>query len=111
MPSSGLTTVNTVVKVSLTSLQGSHDVGVEPGLVPDPDVVDLALVHLLLLHKGALSRNLSTWPFGLKNHLSFFYTLMPKGYFCTSVQSWALEVFLNLFNNEKGFFAFFIKLI
>ena len=34
---------------------------------------------------------------------------------CTLVamtpQSWALSVFLNLFNNEKWFFAFFIKLI
>ena len=26
-------------------------------------------------------------------------------------QSWALEVFLSFFNNEKWFFAFFIKLI
>ena len=28
-----------------------------------------------------------------------------------SVQSWALSVFLNFFNNKKRCFAFFIKLI
>ena len=30
---------------------------------------------------------------------------------CIDIQSWALEVFLNFFNNKKLFFAFLIKLI
>ena len=74
----------------------------------------LFLLSVCCLFFENLWTELWTCGFFVFNVFNVFFPFFPSSSIKTLMafeQSWALSVFLNIFNNKKWFFAFFIKFI